>query len=130
MDYRIKYFGNRPNEEVIEYQKKAKILINPRFSSNEFTKYSFPSKLIEYMSSGTPVLTTRLLGIPDDYEDKMFYIDEETIYGLQNALLRCLNISQEDLNTFGINTRNYVIEEKNNFVQIKSLINNFEQKLR
>ena len=82
-DTRIKYFGNRPNDEILEFEKKAKLLVNPRFTDNEFTKYSFPSKLMEYMSSGTPVLTTKLLGIPDDYFDKMFYIEIENKEGFK-----------------------------------------------
>lgn len=36
------------------------------------------------MSSGTPFLTTKLLGIPEDYFDKMFYIESEQLRGLRN----------------------------------------------
>ena len=128
-DPRIKYFGNRPNNEILEFEKKAKLLVNPRFSNNEFTKYSFPSKLMEYMSSGTPVLTTKLLGIPDDYFDKMFYIESETVEGIKKALLFCLSKSQEELDVFGNNAKSYVLREKNNFIQIDKLINFMNDKL-
>jgi glycosyltransferase involved in cell wall biosynthesis len=121
-DHRIKYFGNRPNDEIIEFEKKAKLLINPRFSNNEFTKYSFPSKLIEYMSSGTPVLTTKLPGIPCDYSDKMFYIQQETVKGFQDSILDCLSKSQDELDQFGNKAKTYVLENKNNFIQIKKLL--------
>lgn len=122
-DTRIKYFGNRPNDEILEFEKKAKLLVNPRFTDNEFTKYSFPSKLMEYMSSGTPVLTTKLLGIPDDYFDKMFYIEIENKEGFKRSILNCLSLSQEELDLFGNNAKCYVLQEKNNFIQIKKLIN-------
>lgn len=128
-DPRIKYFGNRPNDEILEFEKKAKLLVNPRFTDNEFTKYSFPSKLMEYMSSGTPVLTTKLLGIPDDYFDKMFYIESETVEGVKKSILSCLSKSQEELDLFGNNAKSYVLGEKNNFIQIKKLINIMNEKL-
>lgn len=126
-DTRIKYWGVRPNEEILEYEKKAKLLVNPRFTVNEFTKYSFPSKLMEYMASGTPLLTTKLLGIPDDYHDKMFFIDDETIAGLKNSLLRCLAKPQKELDSFGRNTQAFVMNEKNNYKQIGKLLGVFKR---
>ena len=51
--------------------------MNPRFTGAEYTLYSFPSKNIEYMVSGTPVITTRLAGIPDDYYPYVFVFEEE-----------------------------------------------------
>ena len=129
IDSRIKYFGNRPNDEILDFEKKAKLLVNPRFTNNEFTKYSFPSKLMEYMSSGTPVLTTKLLGIPDDYFDKMFYIESETVEGVKKSMLSCLSKSQEELDLFANNAKTYVLEEKNNFIQIEKLIKIMDEKL-
>jgi glycosyltransferase involved in cell wall biosynthesis len=129
VDSRIKYFGNRPNNEILEFEKRAKLLVNPRFTTNEFTKFSFPSKLIEYMASGTPVLTTRLLGIPNDYREKMFYIEEETVHGLKNSILMCFSKSQEELDLFGNNAKSYVLINKNNLIQIKELLKIMNLKL-
>jgi glycosyltransferase involved in cell wall biosynthesis len=128
-DTRVRYFGNRPNGEILEFEKKAKLLVNPRFSDNEFTKYSFPSKLMEYMSSGTPVLTTKLPGIPDDYHDKMYYIGEETTLGLKESMLRCLSKPQKELDLFGANAKAYVLDRKNNYIQINVLIKAMDEQL-
>lgn len=122
LDSRIKYFGVRPNSEVLVFQKKAKLLINPRPSNNDFTKYSFPSKLMEYLVSGTPVLTTRLPGIPDDYSDKMYFIDCETVDGIKESILKCFSKSQTELNLFGFNAKLYVINNKNNYTLINNLV--------
>lgn len=122
----IKYFGHQPNQLIIKYQQMAKLLINPRFSNNEFTKFSFPSKLMEYMVSGTPVLTTKLPGIPIEYKEKMYFINVETVSGFKNSILTCLSIPQKELDIFGKNTKSFVLREKNNFFQIKSLIKDME----
>ena len=59
-DSRIKLLGMLKPEDVLILQKKAHLLVNPRHSNEEFTKYSFPSKTMEYLASGTPTLMCRL----------------------------------------------------------------------
>ena len=58
-DDRVKYKGVIPNEELIHKLTKATLLINPRPSHENFTKYSFPSKNLEYMSIATRLVTTK-----------------------------------------------------------------------
>lgn len=128
-DTRIKYYGNKSNEEILSYEKKAKLLINPRFSNNEFTKFSFPSKLMEYMASGTPVLTTKLPGIPDDYADKMFYIETETLSGMVKSISDCLEKKQEDLENFGKAAKSFVLNEKNNIRQMKKVLESINEEI-
>ena len=48
-------------------------------------KYSFPSKNMEYMVSGTPVLTTRLPGMPMEYYPYVYFIEEESADGIAAA---------------------------------------------
>ena len=63
---RIEFLGMLPRTDVLELQSKATILVNPRQPVGDFTKYSFPSKTIEYMASGTPLLMYKLPGIPEE----------------------------------------------------------------
>lgn len=74
-DNRIIYKGFLNRQSLFEELKKATILINLRNKDDEYTKYSFPSKLFEYLASGTPVLTTKLEGIPDEYDKYLNYVD-------------------------------------------------------
>lgn len=127
-DPRIIYFGRVSNDEIIEYEYRAHLLINPRFTSNEFTKYSFPSKLMEYMVSGTPVLTTRLAGIPDDYLDKMYFIEEETSEGFNQAIMTCYEKPEQELVSFGVGAQTYVLSNKNSNVQIAKVLENIKGK--
>ena len=59
-DSRIVFRGLATNEEVVESEQKSTLLVNPRPSVKDFTKYSFPSKNMEYMVSCIPLLTTHL----------------------------------------------------------------------
>ena len=84
-DPRIVFFGYRQNSEVLKDQLDSLVLLNPRFTHEDYTKYSFPSKTMEYMASGIPLLTTRLPGIPLEYFDFVYVFEEENVegYGLR-----------------------------------------------
>ena len=62
-DSRIIYWGLVEQNRVFEMQQQATLLVNPRKGDAEFTKYSFPSKTMEYMASGTPTVMYKLPGL-------------------------------------------------------------------
>ena len=51
------------------------VLVNPRPNNEEYTKYSFPSKDIEYLSSGKPTVAFLLDGMPKCYQDFLYVVD-------------------------------------------------------
>ena len=126
-DKRLIYHGIVPNEVVVMQQLKATLLINPRPSSNEFTKYSFPSKNLEYMVSGTPLLTTPLPGMPEEYDEFVYLIENETTEGIQNILTELLNKQINELCEFGKKAKAFVLNNKNNLSQSERIINLFRK---
>lgn len=122
-DARIIYNGVVSNEEIIKAEYEADILVNPRYTAEEFTKYSFPSKNMEYMVSGTPVLTTMLPGMPKDYYPYVFLFDQgESVEGYYSVLQEITNKDDDELVLKGQQARDYVLEHKNNIVQTKRII--------
>lgn len=121
-DSRIKYFGVVPNELVVRKQLKATLLVNPRPSIEEFTKYSFPSKNMEYMASGTPVLTTPLQGMPKEYNDYVYLFEDETVDGMVKTLTTILSKDKSELHDKGIRAKEFVLKEKNNVVQAEKIL--------
>ena len=113
-DSRIIYKGMVANEVVVDAQLKATLLVNPRSSKEEFTKYSFPSKNMEYMASGTPVLTTPLPGMPKEYYDFVYILDHEDESGIFIKLEKILANTPELLHDFGLRAKEFVLSEKNN----------------
>lgn len=118
----IVYHGVVPNSEVVEAELKATLLINPRPTDEEFTKYSFPSKNMEYMVSGTPVLTTCLPGMPQEYEPCVYLFEDETIEGMSTTLKCVLNKSKKELHEKGEEARKFVLKNKNNIVQAQRIL--------
>jgi glycosyltransferase involved in cell wall biosynthesis len=122
-DSRVIYKGLVLNKEIINAELKATLLVNPRSSSEVFASYSFPSKNMEYMVSGTPVLTTVLPAMPVEYHEFVHLIKDESIEGIANVLHKVLNQPKEELHSFGDKARQFVLTHKSNLVQAERLIN-------
>lgn len=117
IDSRIHYKGLVSHSELLDIEQRSKLLINPRPVNGKLdTRFNFPSKLMEYMQSGRPVLTTRLLGIPSDYDNLMFYFDNDSIDALKNRIVEVLSMSEADLNMKAKLAQRFVNENKNNIV--------------
>lgn len=121
-DRRIKFFGFMKKEEVFKKLKQAMLLINLRNPEDLYTKYSFPSKTFEYMVSGTPFLTTKLKGIPEEYYDFLYTIDSFDNDRIVDKISSILNKGQKELDTFGENARKFILENKNSEKQIDKII--------
>lgn len=121
-DPRIVYYGLVPRVKVLELQSKANLLINPRFSTDEYTLYSFPSKTIEYLLSGTPVIMHHLPGIPKEYDSYIYYADDETDQGFANSILEVAKKPFDELIEQGKLAREFILNEKNCYKQAEKII--------
>lgn len=77
-DPRIRQMGQLRPEEVSQLQYSAAVLVNPRPNNEAYTKYSFPSKNIEYLLSGRPVAAYLLDGMPGAYASFLYPIGSRT----------------------------------------------------
>lgn len=118
----VKYKGCVLNTELIEIEKKADLLINPRFSNEEYTKLSFPSKTLEYMMTGTPVLSTRLAGIPKEYCEYLFWFNGESVDEMRIRLKELSLISNEEMQLMGQKAKKFVFQKKTNVIQGKRIV--------
>lgn len=128
-DSRIFYGGMLLNTEIVEKEQEATLLVNPRPTDEEYVKYSFPSKTMEYMASGTPVLTTVLPGMPKEYHPYVYLLEEETSDGIAKMLTEVLDNSDETLFRKGNEARRFVLEQKNNVIQAQKILEMLERKV-
>ena len=121
-DGRISYFGQLSRDEILEYQSRAALLVNPRRNTEIFTRYSFPSKTLEYMASGTPLVAYKLDGIPNEYDPYIHYVKENTVESLREAMEQVLRYSPQKRREIGENARRFVMEHKNAAVQTEKIL--------
>ncbi len=124
-DPRILYKGVVPHDKVLEMQAEAFLLVNPRSSEGEFTKYSFPSKTMEYLASGTPTLIYQLEGIPQEYYDYCFSIqDNQQDSGvLSNALVDICSMEEKELGLKANKAKSFIYQNKSAAAQCSKILN-------
>ncbi|MBQ7557066.1 MAG: glycosyltransferase [Lachnospiraceae bacterium] len=74
-DSRIVFKGLLPYEEYMEVLKSADVLLNPRCMSLPENQNNFPSKFMEYLGTGRPIISTRFAGW-ENFADNASYYDE------------------------------------------------------
>ncbi len=117
-DKRIIFKGLLPKNEIVNLQRNAKILINPRKNNDEYTKYSFPSKLTEYLVSGTPIICYKLDGIPNEYEKILNYCD---YLGLEETIRSMIDYDEVYLSNYHNRLRHFIKEQKSTLIYNKKI---------
>lgn len=121
-DNRIKFYGFLPSrQEVLQKQAEASLLVNMRLPSEPASGYCFPSKLFEYMATGTPVLSFDIAGIPREYLQHLYVIKKETVDALAKAIEETLSLDEASLQEQGNRAREFVINEKNTKTQCSKM---------
>ena len=120
-DPRICYLGRVERDTLLSYQKGADVLVNPRTSDGIFTNYSFPSKNMEYLSSGVPFVGFKLGGIGDEY-DKYINYCEETPDAMAKKIVEVCTTQRQNASKRALDAKNFVLNFKNKNAQAKLLL--------
>jgi glycosyltransferase involved in cell wall biosynthesis len=123
----VKYLGFLSASEVERIQSSASCLVLSRSPEHAYTRYSFPSKLLEYLVSGVPILTTRLAGIPDEYFEFLNVIEDSTSGGVSAALKRFFAADQQFLLKKAACGRIWVSETKSSFAVGQKIVDFMEK---
>lgn len=80
-DRRIKYHGTVANAQIVAAQRQVACMVHLRNPEGVTTPYAFPSKLVEYLVSGTPVLSNIFPGIEglEQYIIEIEGFDEQAV---------------------------------------------------
>ncbi len=125
-DSRILFKGKCSREEVLRLQREATVLVNPRQNNEEFTKYSFPSKNLEYLASGVPLVAYKLDGIPDEYDPYIRYVPDDTPETLAETLRAVCEADADTRRAIGERAARFVGEHKNRITQTRRILDFLE----
>ena len=85
-DYRILYLSQISKEKNIAYMRNSIANINSRPLDKKLDEESVPSKLIEYLSIGTPVISTKYPKLYSLFKDDVTWIDGNDLISMKIAL--------------------------------------------
>ena len=87
-DTRIRYLGKLSRPDLLTTYAAADVLVNPHSTVLLTARYVFPSKLLEYLASGRPVITTATPEIAAGYGDLCSVLDREEPQAMADAIMR------------------------------------------
>jgi len=94
-DSRIIFFGCVPEEKLRALSRQAWVMVNPRPTHVPGNENNFPSKVLEYLAYGKPVVSTMTPGIAPEYAPLLRVPTEETQLPLAQCLCGVLEWSRE-----------------------------------
>lgn len=121
-DDRISLIPPLSRDELIKLQKEASVLVNPVSPTQQFTNYFFPSKTLEYLASGTPVVMYHLSCLPKEYDEHIYYIEEDSVDGIKKKLVEVCSKQEEELQEFGKQASVFIFENKTPQKQMKKVV--------
>lgn len=111
-DPRISFHGFLPFDEVLKLYAAADVLVNMRLTQRINTRYFFPSKTMEFLASGVPLITTCPGNMAEEYGEFAYLLHEETADALADMLKSVAAIPEEQRVARGRAARQYMSDHK------------------
>jgi glycosyltransferase involved in cell wall biosynthesis len=111
-DDRIVYKGLLDHDALFRLYADADLLLNIRLTQSLNTAYLFPSKMLEYLLVGKPVLSTSVAHIEKEYGNYCYILKEETSEALADKILSIKQIPEVDRIGLGSRARDFMLKNR------------------
>ena len=95
----IYYLGMKPYEQLPNYLKAFSIAMMP-FALNEATRFISPTKTLEYMAAGRPIISTAVTDVVRDYSGCVAIIESAAEFADVIGVLLAESATQEPLTVY------------------------------
>lgn len=109
---RVTFAGFLSFEDVLSLYGTADLLLNMRITQAIDTRYFFPSKLMELLASGVPVLSTCTGQVEAHYGHALYLLHDETPGALAARVLELRGVDPIERAALGAHARAFVFREK------------------
>lgn len=111
-DKRIVYKGLLDHAALFKLYEDADLLLNVRITRSMNTDYLFPSKMLEYLAVGKPVLSTAVAHVEKDYGDYCYVVKEETAAALAAKIVSVKWIPASERYGLGCRAREFMLKNR------------------
>jgi len=122
LDSRIEYRGYLAFAQVLRLYSSADVLVNLRLTKSVNTRYFFPSKLMEYLGSGRPVISTCTGHVEQEFGQFTFLVKEETPEAVAAAIEDVERLGRDATERRGALAREYMLANKTWAAQGKRVV--------
>lgn len=106
----IKYLGLLPMNKVMEYESRSIACINPRPFTEDLDRFSIPSKTLEYMTSGRPVISVKNTVLMNKFPDEIIWLETANVSDIVHGMKQVLKMSDEEQEKMGEDAKNRVLK--------------------
>lgn len=121
VDPRIAFLGLVPHDEVLRQYESADLLLNLRRTEYQTSRYVFPSKVVECLSTGVPLLSTGTGHVEREFGEFVFMLEDETPECLARTIGFIAGLEPSARHEFGARAQRYVLENKTWEAQVRKL---------
>lgn len=119
---KIQFLGMLNLDELFEIYNKCDVLMNLRILSPE-DKYLFPSKVIEYLATGIPTITTNAGHIAKEYGSICYVLNNPSSESLTETIKFLCSKNTEERMKKGTAARDYMLKTHTWDAQSKKIYN-------
>ena len=119
---RIKYLGLLNVNKVMEYEQKALACINPRPFTEDLDRFSIPSKTLEYMAMGRPVISVKNSALKEKFPNELIWLEGANESDLVHGMKEVLKMSEAERDELGRKAKNRVLQ----LYSLEALSNNVQ----
>jgi len=106
-DLRITDYGVVAEDHLRDLTEQAAVLVNPRPPSYPGNRLNFPSKVLEYLGTGKPVVTTRTASLAPEYDSVLLFAADDSPAAFAAAIDRVLDWPPESRDAYRCNARQF-----------------------
>lgn len=106
----IEYVGALDLGRMPEFYGGCDLLVNWRITRTHDLRYVFPSKLLELLASGVPVLSTRMGSALDGFGGHLLVSDDESAAALAESVRRAVRTDRAELRALGERAATFMAE--------------------
>lgn len=104
---RVEDLGMVTQGELERLALSADVLVNPRPLGSDDSCMNFPSKVLDYLSYGRPIVSTRAPGLGPVFDDLLVFSEGDKPQHLANAIDRVLGWSPAERTVFAERCRDF-----------------------
>lgn len=116
-DRRVLYLSQLSIKKTYGIEQHALANINPRPLNETLDKQSIPSKMLEYLASGVPTISTKHPRLYDLFKNDVYWIEDESAEGIKKAILNFLQASPIEKNKKALSAKTKVYSMYGSLVQ-------------
>ena len=111
-DTRLSFEGRVTHQRVLDAYRSADLLVNLRSTQFVTHRYVFPSKVVECLATGVPLLSTRTGHVEEEFGAFVFLLEEESARALARAIEFVASLPHESRRNIGRCAQEYVLRNK------------------